>query len=430
MIRRLYIDKGFKHHDKTLLFDKGLAGVVGKNESGKSLIVEFIRYALFGSAALRGAAPDYKHLHVELDFTVGKDLTVIRKGAKVQLLSEELVIASGTKPVNAAIIEALGYDLKVFDVANACNQGNVEALSNMKPAERKQMVDKTVGLDVLDDLIKFCGEEAATIRRESAAFQKALVQPVAPIIQAGYVSSDTIDLEAAEADLAEYNSLKGFLAAKSEKPTKPKKVLFKETLADLKKYQDERTDKVDALAAATKRLAATKLPEFTEEALDAAEAQNTLHGAWVAKKKLLDQGHHECPKCNHQWALAFDQLEAFELVEETEPSALTETQIQTHQGLLGNTDVIQTIEDWIAEIVIPDDRTGDLERRRAYDAELGQYEADHAAYERYNDGLAEKQGRFEALQSVPTTIAGLRKSVSDAKIYEGLLKQFNNQVRH
>lgn len=430
MITRLYIDKGFKHQDKTFLFDKGLTGVVGKNESGKSLIVEFIRYALFGSAALRGAAPDYKHLHVELDFTIGKDLTVIRKGSKVQLLSEELVIASGTKPVNAAIIEALGYDLKVFDVANACNQGNVEALSNMKPAERKQMVDKTVGLDVLDDLIKFCGEEAATIRRESAAFQKALVQPVAPILPEGYVSSDSIDLEAAEADLAEYNSLKGFLAAKSEKPKKPKKVLFKETLADLKQCQAERTDKVDALAAATKRLAATKVPEFTETELDAAEAQNTLHGAWVAKKKLLDQGHHECPKCNHQWALAFDQLEAFENVEETEPAAITGTQIQTHRGLLGNTAVIQTLEAQIAEIVIPDDRTGDLERRRAYDAELGQYQADHAAYERYNDGLAEKQGRFDALQDSPKTISGLRKAVSDAKVYEGLLKQFNNQVRH
>lgn len=253
------------------------------------------------------------------------------------------------------------------------------------------------------------------------------MQPVAPIIPEKYVSSNTIDLEAAEADLAEYNSLKSFLTAKSDKPTKPKKVLFKETLADLKKYQDERTDKVDALAAATKRLAPTKVPEFTEEAMYAAEAQNTLHDAWVAKKKLLYQGHHECPKCNHQWALTFDQLEAFELIEETEPSALTETQIQTHRGLLGNADIIQTIEDWIAEIVIPDDRTGDLVRRRACDSGLGQYEADHAAYERYNDGLAAKQGRFEALQSVPTTTAGLRKLVSDAKVYEGLLKQFTTR---
>ena len=58
---------------------------------------------------------------------------------------------------------------------------------------------------------------------------------------------------------------------------------------------------------------------------------------------------------------------------------------------MGNADVIQTIEDWIAEIVIPDDRTGDLVRRHVDDAELGQYEADHAAYERYNDGLAAKK---------------------------------------
>ena len=86
MITRLYLDNCFTHHDRTITFEKGLTGVVGPNESGKSLIVEMIRYALFGSKALRGTADDYKKLHVELDFTVqGVDYQILRKGTKIEL---------------------------------------------------------------------------------------------------------------------------------------------------------------------------------------------------------------------------------------------------------------------------------------------------------------------------------------------------------
>jgi chromosome segregation ATPase len=46
MITRLYLDNMFKHFDQTFTFENGLTGVIGPNESGKSLIVEAIRYAL------------------------------------------------------------------------------------------------------------------------------------------------------------------------------------------------------------------------------------------------------------------------------------------------------------------------------------------------------------------------------------------------
>ena len=137
MITRLYIDQMFRHFDRTFEFGKGLTGIIGKNEAGKSLIVEAIRFALFGTAALRGVADDYKKTHVELWFSVkGDDYHVTRKGTKVVLRRNGEDLASGTKPVNQAIIEILGYDLTVFDVANACNQGGIEALSNMRPTER------------------------------------------------------------------------------------------------------------------------------------------------------------------------------------------------------------------------------------------------------------------------------------------------------
>ena len=161
MITKLYLNNAFRHNDKTFTFEKGLTGIIGPNESGKSLIVEMIRFALFGSMALRGKADDYKKLHVELWFAVkGSSYHVLRKGTKVELYRDLAPLASGTKPVNAAIIDTLGYDLTVFDVANACNQGGIEALSAMRPAERKAMVDKTIGLDVLDEVIKHCGDQS------------------------------------------------------------------------------------------------------------------------------------------------------------------------------------------------------------------------------------------------------------------------------
>jgi hypothetical protein len=43
-------------------FKLGFGLITGANEQGKSLIIEVVRWCLFGSAALRGKAEDYKTL--------------------------------------------------------------------------------------------------------------------------------------------------------------------------------------------------------------------------------------------------------------------------------------------------------------------------------------------------------------------------------
>jgi DNA repair protein SbcC/Rad50 len=52
-------------------------------------------------------------------------------------------IAVGVRPVNAKIVQILGFGLEVFDVASVCNQGEIEKLGSMRPAERKRMVDSS-----------------------------------------------------------------------------------------------------------------------------------------------------------------------------------------------------------------------------------------------------------------------------------------------
>ncbi|WP_164040802.1 ATP-binding protein, partial [Serratia marcescens] len=46
--------------DRTFDFSKGMTAITGPNENGKTLTLEMIEFLLFGSAALRGAAADYK----------------------------------------------------------------------------------------------------------------------------------------------------------------------------------------------------------------------------------------------------------------------------------------------------------------------------------------------------------------------------------
>ncbi|MGQ7794710.1 AAA family ATPase, partial [Faunimonas sp. B44] len=126
-------------------FQKGFGAVTGPNEAGKSFIIEMIRYCLFGSAALRGEQSGYQKLRAELEWCLrGEDYKVVRNTSPKLYRGDE-VIAVGTKPINVKIAELFGYGLTVFDTAHVANQGDIEKLGSMKPAERKRMVDSVIG---------------------------------------------------------------------------------------------------------------------------------------------------------------------------------------------------------------------------------------------------------------------------------------------
>lgn len=419
MLRRLYLDNFFKHQDRTFLFEGGLTGIIGPNESGKSLIVEGIRYALFGTRALRGAAEDYKKLHVELDFEIaGASYTVIRKGIKTELVG----IASGAKPVNDAIQRILGYDLAVFDVANVCNQGDVERLSNMRPAERKLMVDQTVGLNVLDDVIKFCGDEGNALKREAAGFERALIEPVAPAVPEGYLEGHTFeeDLKTAQLEATEYQQLKGFLAHSPEKPQKPKACPVKTPLAALKEAQSERENLQQSITNTQKKINDIPVVTITAAELDAAEEALDLYSRWQSKARLLSQGEHICPACAHSWPVA--DLGDLEEVEEAPAPLLSASQIRDKRTQLGNQEIregyLTRIEAFKVSLADLPDVSEDIKLRRDYEALLATYESQLAAYQAYTLGLEQKQARFESLEGSPERAATLATQLTEARAYE------------
>lgn len=431
MLRKLYIDQMFRHFDRTIEFEFGLTGIIGKNESGKSLIVEAIRYALFGSAALRGKSDDYKKLHVELWFAVrGCEYHVIRKGSKMELYRDGAELASGTKPVNAAIIEILGYDLIVFDVANACNQGNVEALSNMRPTERKAMVDRTIGLDILDDVIKHCGEEALSAKKIAEALSKNLVEPVCPPQPEDYNSS--IDLAVllndARADQKERNQLHGWLTAAPAQPNAPAECLVTDSVAALTDYQRKRQGIVRLIEQTEAELKALVLPKYPAAYLDAQAEQWIAWGFWLQKKRLLDQGHLCCPSCSHEWPIAGDALAAFaDVVEVTKPE-LSEMQIDAERKRLGNIDKVDELTGVLNGLIVPEDRSADLAARLSYESQVDQYDRAVQAYESYQSQAAAKKARFDELAGIDDEVNRLDALHRQALSYERDIAAFRAAV--
>lgn len=428
MLTRLYLNNCFTHMDRTFTFENGLTGIIGPNESGKSLIVEMIRYALFGSKALRGKSEDYKKLHVELDFVVnGEEFTVCRKGVKVTLKGKDQKV-SGTKPVDEAIRKILGYDLNVFDVANACNQGNIEALSEMTPMARKAMVDKTVGLTGLDNLIKFAGQEGNTLKREAAAMQATLVEPVEPVEPEGYRPSSEIDLVPARADLTEFNQLSGFLSHVPREPKQPEACPVVESRGVLQSYQENRVNLERSIHNLTRKLQNIEPEAHSEADLYEFEAWMDKADAWKQKQRLLAQGHLCCPECNHEWPVA--DLGDLVDVEEVNPPSMTRQALAQHRARIGNDGQIKSLELNIAglvkELEAMPDRAADMATRAAWEADNQVYQNQLAAWNRYNEGLAEKQARFEELKGVDDLVHDLQIELEQAQQFERDLARYRS----
>jgi DNA repair exonuclease SbcCD ATPase subunit len=380
MLQQLRITNGYRHPNSIFHFQNGQTAITGKNESGKSVTLEMILFALWGTVALRGAAEDYKKLEVSLDFMVkGVQYRVTRtiKNAKLRRLTDEDVedVAVGTKPVNAKMKEIFGYDFDVFTMANACLQGQIEKLSDAKPTERKKIVDQTIGLNVLDELAKDAGETALTFRRQAEGIASVLREPVQPEAPADYESSTTLEQcrALAVAFATELNQLRGMVAHKPAEPVAPTCEVT-ETIETLQGLQGVRTGLLDArkladtnastimrqrtalecellrihgemngesrtakeLARAKQDLAALVMPTMTTEEIDAAFAQQEMHNRWSAKQKLLGQGNHTCPACAHQWPLASHALDAYADVVETPASEFSGGYLNAQRSLQGN----------------------------------------------------------------------------------------------
>lgn len=359
MITKLEWTNAFTLQSGSLDFQTGHTSITGKNGYGKSLILELIQYGLWGSQALRGKAPDYKKMTATLYFEIkGEAYKVYRSSNDAVLSLQGVDIARGTTPVNAKIKSLLGFDFEVFQISNCIAQGEVEKLSQMRPTERKRMVDNTVGLNALDGLEKWVGEQALAFSKLAQGIQSVLVEPVAPVPIDGEQ-----DLEKLQADRARFTELmverKSLMSVAFQAvqqpvwPMKPDCTLKVSEMTALMSKRAELAGQLmatkvefDGIAVPTMPLdliqrenemaeRAVKLNEITAElqkivapevTLDLIEQDRQVEKTkWLSDRKaklLASLAKYTCPACDHHWHAPSPELEEYANVPDQCPDPL------------------------------------------------------------------------------------------------------------
>jgi DNA repair protein SbcC/Rad50 len=310
---------------KQLAFSTGLTLITGPNESGKTFSMEMLRYCLFGSAALRGSVSDFASLRTDLTFTVrGQEYTVKRTLNHAQLLQDGEVITTGTKPVNQKITELFGYDLPVFDVANAFKQGEGSRLSDMRPTERRRMVDRLVGADRLEQVSQWCQTQARDAQVALRAVQGVLVPPVPPEPLETAVDPDELpEVRALESELSFVEATLRALPQSdgSVPPTEQEiadyehGVLEKERLARLPLIdfdRDELRHAWRAYEAHQRQLALGPKASMREKEVDALLQEwdaYTANQALVRQYETLSRSPVVTCECGKQFSLAQSELD-------------------------------------------------------------------------------------------------------------------------
>lgn len=397
-----------------LQFSKGTTAITGPNESGKSFCLEMIRFNLFGSAALRGLMDDYKSLKTSMEFTIrGATYRTERTSSNAKLFRADEVIATGTKPVNTKVLSILGYGLNVFDVAHAANQDEVLALGAMLPTERKRMVDQVIGLDRMDAIEKWIGEEVTGLNREIAVLSKALVEPAEPKKPEDYEPSEVLSLIVDEKrkEKSHLDYLLGWLSTGKQEPSVPVRPTTQGQLVDLNKElaqidtveadrrhilslpiidptlsaEWERYDKWAACEAFQK---AHPKPELT---FDEVEVCKASHDRWrrteELKRKLVSlqsDPSATCPSCKATFSLSHDHIKEVE----DELSGI-EPGTQYDQRYLAEQE--RRIMDWL------DTATRETAQVHAFTHEV---QKPPKARPRFSDGITEAE-RAERLAALP-----------------------------
>jgi len=143
-------------------FQDGLTGIVGRNGSGKSTIVEAIAWALYGSRAStvrrdfikNSRASESDDLEVRLSLNVdGQKMTILRamrgKGlspeAKLSIDGE--LVATGTREVDARLEEILKISFQDFMKTFYARQKDLDNLIKDRGSEKREYLLTLLGLD-------------------------------------------------------------------------------------------------------------------------------------------------------------------------------------------------------------------------------------------------------------------------------------------
>lgn len=448
-------------------FAPGLTAITGRNESGKTFVLEMIGYCLFGKAALRGLASDYRNLVATLNLEVGGKDVLIERAKKETLTVDGDVLAVGAEAINKEVPNLLGFGLDVFNIACAAQQGDLGALTEMKPTARRQMVDQLVGLDAVEAVEKDCKAEAKTQETVALSLAASLPVPQAPVKPDDYEPSEK--LQALVTELQAYQNKRHSLSLVPEpvapvEPTNPNLP----PIGELEAHQYERQARLQDQARLQGQLAGMPEPQFSRDDLQRAVDYNQYKEVLARRGPKpvysLDDLHEfqsirdaqrlaseavECPKCDHHFHPGLTELQE-KLVDLSVPISDAEitAEFRRHQlwaepleevaeftipnlqqeiNAHAHADRRAEVAGQLRALEIPVDRSDDLRAARAYGQELAVYNERAGRYAGELAHWSDSQAALGAMPDKSDELAVLHRRLGEAQNYEAALGRYAHE---
>ena len=161
MIQKVRLINFVSHRDTSLELPHGLTAIIGRNGAGKTSILDAISYALFKQHS-RGRDENLinrraSSAQVQLQFSSnGRSYEItwrIERGRRARAILKDaesgspILIDAGERTAIPEMEKILGISREVFLNAAYIRQGEVARLLEARPAERKELISKLLGID-------------------------------------------------------------------------------------------------------------------------------------------------------------------------------------------------------------------------------------------------------------------------------------------
>lgn len=443
--------------NQNLSFEPGLTVITGENEAGKSLIIEMIRYALFGSVALRGPRSGYNNLKVTLVLDVkGKSYTIIRDNSKSSVNTNEAV---GTSATNKYMEQVLGFDISVFDICLAALQGKLDQLTNiMKPTERRTMVDRVTGLNQFEEVGKYCSAQSNEARLIAKALSDQILPVVKPNIPDGFEEPRILQDKVNEG--IRNKAIKDSFVYRDE-PIMPEtpSVSLQTFKLDLEYNKDKAIresiqSQLDRCPTSQSNYTEAEL-DLLSEALAQQERGPRPQGYSLEELNKFSQDHYElansdiiiCDECGHfvkgkplpeippltpeqieAERSAISKWEGYNFNPKLPTPSLTKESIEYHRQVLSSqskrTNLLKQLSDLGDQ---PPDVSQDKAVLDEYYKQIAVYENQMVDYDVYLDKLSEVEALPEMVEGLSDRLEASRSYLSDKDKYDSI-SQINSDL--
>lgn len=169
-LKSLHLKNYRRYRDEDIEFPTGLIGIVGRNGSGKSSLIEAVGWCLYGNSVSRTkkdqikttGIPETENCSVTLEMMLGSDTIKIIRELKGKTASGHASIfvngntnaeVRGMNEVSEFVAKRTGMDHVAFFTSVFAKQKELDSLSNLQPGERKKTIMRLLRINKIDDAI-------------------------------------------------------------------------------------------------------------------------------------------------------------------------------------------------------------------------------------------------------------------------------------